>query len=216
MPCGATVEPKINFKRKIKQKHSGDSFEIIFWGFINRNKGIETLLEAMKFVPRDLPIKLTIKGAFHENIGKKKNETIMYRNRLSEYIKKSKDNRIILQCDFYQIDDLSSFLLKSDCCILPFNDGASNKRSSLFNTLAFGLPIITTKTDITPTIFKNSPFIKLVEVNNSSQLAEQIILAYKENLKVAIKKRDVMSYFNRSYSWEMLSRKIFDFYQEIA
>lgn len=47
-------------------------------------------------------------------------------------------------------DDVASLLCESHICILPFDDGATFRRTSLLTAAAYGVPIITTRGDATP------------------------------------------------------------------
>lgn len=209
MACGALFND-VSFDLEPK-----NFFDVAYWGFLNKNKGIETFIKAIPLISKELPIRFTVKGAIHEQIGDKHNVTIEYKQTLNTLVTELNDPRITFDCGFYTDTDLISFLGKIDCCVLPFVDGASNKRSSIFNSLSVGLSLITTKTSQTPEPFLNQPFVQFIDPHDNIELARKIEALYHTGLH-KINKTEVVSFYKNNFSWDLLGDQIFIFYKKVA
>lgn len=151
---------------------------------------------------------MKIKTAFH------KGDSVNEKSNLFRNILKNTDNRIELIHGFIGIDKLSELFKNSDCCVLPFLDGLSNKRSSFFNALAFGLPVISVRTSKTSEDTKNKNFIRLIKDPTPSKLAREIIYIYKLKQKNILNRADIFNFFENNYSWNKIVVSVIKFYGE--
>lgn len=120
------------------------------FGHLYRMKGLETFLESLKHVSRDVRV-LIIGGA----------GDVSYLEKLKEICRTTGVDGQVLWLG-YCIDELASiYLSASDICVLPFNDGVRLNNSSFAVAASHGLPIVTTQGDNLEAPFINNENVKL-------------------------------------------------------
>ena len=120
------------------------------FGHLYKMKGLETFLESLKHVSRDVRV-LIIGGA----------GDVSYLEKLKEICRTTGVDGRVLWLG-YCIDELASiYLSASDICVLPFNDGVRLNNSSFAVAASHGLPIVTTQGDNLEAPFINNENVKL-------------------------------------------------------
>ena len=181
---GANIFPaKRNEKeiKKIREKIAPNKEKIAcFFGRIAQQKGLESLFTALAEVAKQRPIKLLMIGEFESKEIEKK---------LRERIKQLGIESKIHWTGYLKGRLLSQHFYASDFCVLPFEDGLTFRRGSYLAALVHGLPIISTKTRLTPTCLKHKQNIFFVKPNNKNELTQAMKeLGENTKLQALIKK----------------------------
>lgn len=112
------------------------------FGLLNHTKGVESLLRALRILlDRGLEVVLVQVG---EEVGKSDPTNRANQARLRRMAHELSLGRHIVWTGYLPPEELSRSLQALDCCLLPYNDGASYRRTTLLTALAHGLPVVTT------------------------------------------------------------------------
>jgi glycosyltransferase involved in cell wall biosynthesis len=175
---GINVEPISDldgqYRKKIRQDLRVSDSEIIFsfLGFIIVRKGIDTLIYALKDLIRsNHKIKLLIIGG-REHLGK---EDINFVEEMDALIKNLGLKEHVTWTGYCSHKEVSSYLLASDVCVLPFDEGVSLKRMSFITAVAHSLPLITTKGETLSKMLVDGENVVLVPPKNPHALASAML-----------------------------------------
>lgn len=105
-------------------------------------------------------------------------------------------------------DKVIDLYRESDCNLAYFIDGLTTRRSSVIGSFAYGVEVLTTVTNYTEDVFKDKPFINLLNTDNinfSIQMKQ-----FLKNYTVPDKSRrsEVVDYYQTNFSWESIVKKI--------
>lgn len=195
-------------KREIRSNLSikNDETVICFFGYIRPNKGIENLLEVFwSLIKNDgyKNLKLIIIGGIYP----------AYKRKISFYLKNPLlENKIIFQ--EYADENLVSKIFKIvDFCVLPYDDGLTNKRGSFFACLFHRLPIITTYSKYLPDGLENYKNVMIITPQNKIELKKAMIeLINNNSLRNNLSKNITEAL--KKYSWESIAQYHVDFYHK--
>lgn len=154
----------------------------LFFGFARQGKGIETLLEAFSRV-RSSEINMLFAGQPPEQ---------EYRNEMDSLCKDLNIQDRVKWAG-YQPPELVSLLFSAcKAAVLPFEDGATERRGSLLAAIAHQVPVVTTRGPFTPEMFRDGINMSIAESLKAEELAEnmQMILddpGYADNLRQGAK-----------------------------
>jgi glycosyltransferase involved in cell wall biosynthesis len=101
-------------------------------------------------------------------------------------------------------EQIAKIYLSPSIALSYFVDGISSRRGSALTSLQFGVPLLTTKTSETPSVFKNLPFIKLVEVNSFKSHFQESLKEFLSFSESQINQREIRSYFMKNFSWDVI------------
>ena len=173
-----------------ERKHNFDfQYNLLFFGYIKPYKGLDTLLEAMPLVLKQLPqLKLTIAGEVY-------GDDSVYLDIIKKY---HLEDYIILNNRYISNEEVKDFFLDADVCVLPYKHATQSGIIQL--SYAFGVPVIATAVGGIPEVIQEGKTGSLVPLNDVKALAEAIINFYqhfdlKESYQHIIKE-------NNNYSWE--------------
>jgi len=149
IPIGSNIrkEPPADFDRDRQRSLWGvgtDDWLLAYFGFLNANKGGETLVRALADLVRTgKPARLLMVGA---QVGSSDSTNLAYLERVEGLIRELGVADRVQWTGFTGASDVSANLLAADCAVLPYREGASLRHGSLMAALAHGLPIVTTET----------------------------------------------------------------------
>jgi len=120
-----------------------DVFLLGYFGFINEEKGIESLLEALRRL-RDarFPAHLLLVGGLHSD---REAEVSPYREELVRMIRALGLREAVTATGYLDADAASKHLVALDLAVLPFRDGVTTKRSSFLSILSHDVPVLATR-----------------------------------------------------------------------
>lgn len=204
MPCGPLFEPEAG---ELEGSPVACEPTLLHWGFLGPDKGIEILLDAVNHLPRTLDFKVVIRPSLHKPIPGRET-SIAYMESLAARVRASNDQRIDFVVGFVENMQLRVLLRDAMWCVLPFTDGASNRRSSLFTSLAFGLPIITTDSRLTPGALRAvNPWVHLVPAGDAHSLSMAISWALTQKPGRSAR-QSVRRLFTSNFSWHVIGAQI--------
>jgi glycosyltransferase involved in cell wall biosynthesis len=120
-----------------------DDFLLVFFGYVYRGKGVDTLIEAFHGAAASRPrLRLALVGATIDTPGNRAHEAQLRARAAALGI----EDRIVWT-GAYQADSLepSRFLHQADAGVLPFDVGVSLRNTSLAALAAHHLPVVTTR-----------------------------------------------------------------------
>jgi polysaccharide biosynthesis protein PslF len=162
-----TVQPGCDARRAVRERlgFQEDDFVVAYFGFLVPNKGIETLLQAAAAAPAATKL-LVIGGAYED--GHKYESDL--RDRAAE---PGLAGRVVWTGTVS--DTVSGELLgAADCASLPYDEGASFKRSTLMAALQVGLPVVTTRGPELDPAMRDGENLLLVKPHDARALASAI------------------------------------------
>ncbi|MBI4651938.1 glycosyltransferase family 4 protein [Candidatus Desantisbacteria bacterium] len=187
---------------------------ISYFGFINKDKGLEFLFRALRQVlDRGHKTKLLIIGEpdyRNKDLNAKYNEDL---KKLSYALNIESE---IFWAGYCSPRDISMCLLSSDMAILPFMDGEPCKHSSFWSVLDHGVPTISTfnPSKCLPEGIKNEENVILIPRNKVDELALIITKYIQEpELLRQLGERGKKLVDDR-YSWENVVNKLISIYKE--
>ena len=135
---------------------------ILFFGFIRKYKGLDILLDAMKIVKQQTPVKLLIAGEFYEDS--------------TPYLQQIKANEIedvvILKTDFVPDREVKYYLCAADAVVQPYRDATQSGVTPL--AYHFEKPMIVTNVGGLPAMVPDG-IAGLVAEPDALSIAEKIV-----------------------------------------
>jgi glycosyltransferase involved in cell wall biosynthesis len=162
---------------RAKASAGNEDFLLAYFGLINRNKGLDVLLESIaKLRSEYIPARLLIIGA----VGTSDPTNVIYANEIEAMIQERGLMPYVSRVGYLQDDGaIGSFLAASDAVVLPFVDGASYRRGSLMAAIRYACPIVTTAPRVQIPTFVDGENLRLVEAGNSASLASALRELYR-------------------------------------
>lgn len=210
---GSSIEPSslVTAGRKIELKNKWGvrpgHLTISYFGFINDGKGFDDLLKSLRIcLDQDLPCHLICLAEFTP-------DRDAYHKIMKQLADSLKLEGRITFTGYLDQKEAAEGLASCDYTVLPFNYGASTKRSSLLAALACGCPVITTSDDSLPPFFENGRNIVLVPPRDPLQLAEAMIHLGKDSAllqKIGAGAKTLTRYF----SWDKIAEKHYQIYRK--
>ena len=155
-----------------------DEFLLVFFGYVDKNKGIETLFRAVQIAGKETDrIRLAMIGGGR---GSATQEADQRAQSISKYEKEilalpdqlGISNKVVWLSGYDSDSDAASmYLYAADVCVLPFDQGVTLSRSSLAAALAHRIPIITTRGEYLETPFQHEVNVFLCPPKDSDALA---------------------------------------------
>jgi len=145
---------------------------LVFFGFARPGKGLETLVEALPYLPPELMAQVVIVSADPEP---------EYRSRMSVLCAELGVGESVQWTGYLPERDVSSVFMASTAAVLPFEDGATARRGSLLAALVHGVPVVTTAGPGTPEVFRHGSNMLLSPPRDSYDLAANIARVLRDD-----------------------------------
>ena len=158
IPIGSNVTPELppDFDVGVWRKKAGaevGDFLLAHFGFVNRSKGIETLLRTLSILRADgFPARLVMIGG---RTGTSDPTNAAYNDEIDTLIRHLNLDDVIHWTGFVDDRHVSAYLTAADAVVLPFRDGASYRRGSLMAAIRHGCAIITTQPAVSVPAFRH-------------------------------------------------------------
>ena len=226
IPIGANVKPRLPsaFDRaawRARWKVGAGDALLCHFGFVNRSKGIETLLRALsmlvtgeelQFAPRLLMI-----GG---RVGSSDPTNVAYLRHVEELIESMGLSERVLWTGFVPEEEVSAAFAAADCCVLPYLEGASLNHGTLMAALAHGMPIVTTSGATTSTVPAPKELVDvenvlLVPPDNAPLLADAILRLLKSPV-VQQRLSEGARTLSRLFDWESIAARHMEVYGGLA
>ncbi len=180
---------------------------ILFFGYLNPNKGFDTLLQALVGLKsKDPNIKLLVLGGGLEG----END---YHQKVKNKIKKMNLSESIIWAGFCSPDKVSQYFYACDVCAFPFIEGVFLNRSTLLAAIVHKIPSVSTYSSKSPPELKDGQNILLVSPENSSELEKTLFKLLKDK-DLQEKIRQNLGKLAKYFSWEDIAKKYIELYED--
>ena len=187
-------------------------------GLLNTSKGVEDVLRAARLLKdRGVAARLIMLG---EELGDSDQTNRAYRTRLLRLAEDLDVVSDITWTRYLPSADMSRALQSLDCCLLPYVDGASYRRTTLLTALAHGLPVVTTQPSRAaqgagmPRL-QDGDHCLLVPPGDAESLAEAAARVLADNTlrqRLSAGAREMAGHF----TWDAVAAKTIHFYQQVT
>ncbi len=221
IPIGSNIapDPPPDYAREAwREAHGYDANALVvgFFGFLNRSKGVETLLHAVaQLAETSLPIHLLFIGG---RTGSSDSTNAAYAREIDLLVERLALAERVQYTGFVEPAEISAALLSTDICALPYRDGVNLRRGTLHACLAHGCAIITT-----------SPERPVMELGDGESTAQSVYLVPPEDsqaLADAIQQlwsspamrarlRQAAEALAQSFSWDRIAAQTLYFFQQL-
>jgi len=183
IPIGSNILPPTATRNgsEWRQEHGFGASDLLVghFGFLNRTKGVETLLRAVKWLltEKGLPIKLVFIGG---RTGSSDSSNASYAQEIDELIYQLGLAERVSWTGFAEPQTISAALRAVDLVALPYIDGASLRHGTLHAALAHGVPTITTRPPVPIPELAHGDSVLLVCPGDSVALSESILSIWSD------------------------------------
>lgn len=151
------------------QRHDNPEFTIAYFGFINRSKGVDLLLEALALArSQGERWRLNMIGG---QTGSSDPTNASYLLEIESLIERYALGDSLTWSGFVSDTEVSLQLHEADVVALPFHDGASYRRGSLIAAIQHGCAILTTQPAVSVPAFVDEQNMLFCEQNADSVYA---------------------------------------------
>jgi len=181
-----------------------DTFLLGYFGFINEEKGLDSLL----FAIRDLraakfPVHLLLVGGLHSD---REAEVSPVQERLRRLLETLRLQDVVTATGYLESDAASRALVGVDLAVLPFRDGVTTKRSSFLSVLSHDVPVLSTRGAHLPAALQHGDNVDLVEAEAPEATGRALATAV-QRLAADATLRDRLRaggrrLFEESFAWE--------------
>jgi glycosyltransferase involved in cell wall biosynthesis len=190
------------FDENKEQLGLGDQFVLLFEGTIWKRRGIQTVIDAVKLVQNDIPIKFVVVGDGPDL------------DFLIAYSKERKLDNSVLFTGWVDLETLSRYISVSDLCIIPFLDTNVNRRgvpNKLFEYIVHDKPVLSSRLKGISLTFNEDEVI-FFEPGNAEDLANKLLWCYEHrDVLVSITQRAKDRYF-AEYTWDRMEKELYRSY----
>ncbi len=172
---------------------------LLTFGFIGRNKGIETVINALPRVVEKHPETLyMVLGKTHPNVLRQSGEE--YRNYLQRLVKSLKlDDHVLFLNEFVNEEELFKYLSASDIYITPYLNEAQITSGTLAYAVGVGSAVISTPYWHAAELLDDGRG-KLFDFGNSDELSN-IFMDLLDNPKARMDLREKAYDYGRTITW---------------
>lgn len=176
---------------------------IAHFGFINKSKGVETLLKALaKLRSEGHPFRLVMIGG---RTGTSDHSNAPYAEHIDKMIVNMGLEPFIHWTGFVKDEDVTAYLKATDFVVLPFRDGASYRRGSLMAAIRHGCAIVTTTPQVEIPTFQNRENMLLFPPGDTKALVRTI----KQLMTDSVLNYHIITgavALNREFDWEGIAQ----------
>jgi glycosyltransferase involved in cell wall biosynthesis len=187
---------------------------IVHFGFLNRAKGVETLLYAHDSLLRaGQPIRLLMAG---DPLGASDPSNQAY---YEEILAKAAE--LNLNAPWLQwTGDLSETelihaILSADVIALPFKEGANLRRSTLIMALSLGRPVVTTEPPIPIPFLESGHNIMLARRDDQADFARQLALILRYEPTLQRLERNAAT-LKQHFDWDVIAGQYVEAYERLV
>lgn len=179
-------------------------YDIIFFGRVCKEKGIEDLIKALSIVKRD------ISNVTAAVVGPISVDYLLEIKMLTKYYDVEENISFLGVKD--SIDDVHKIAIQSKICVLPTY--ADTIPGTILESMLMGIPCITYNTGGIPSM-KTEGVIKIVNVGNVEMLISEIINMLSNPTERMIQSKKASKYVNTRWSDDKIYSDIVNVYKKI-
>lgn len=171
IPIGSSIAPVAGAPGSSRREERarlglpGNASILVHFGLVYPGKGLETLFAALAVLRRSVPdVRLLI-------VGDTRPAERSYRAGLESLAERVGIAPAVTWAGRRSGDEVSRLLQAADLYVVPYDDGATIRRSSLITGLAHGLPVVSTRSTLASTYLRDGGNIALVPPRDACALA---------------------------------------------
>jgi glycosyltransferase involved in cell wall biosynthesis len=215
IPIGSNISRVENIDKAAYRAQAGalpDDFLIVFFGLINRSKGLDTLLESLaRLRDEGVPAHLAIVGG---GAGSSDPTNVETMREIDALIARLNLSTLVKQTGYLDDPTVSGFLSAADVVALPFADGASYRRGSLMAALEHGCATVTTTPQVAIPSFTDGANLCLVPPGDPAALANALRHLYASPDERATLCAGALE-LGKRFNWAEIARTTLDWYQRV-
>ena len=221
IPIGSNIAPTATpDDRPAFRRHWGfgpDEPLLVYFGFVNRAKGADTLVEALaRLRAAGLPARLLMLGG---QVGASDPTNARFLDEVKALAERRGVADAIVWTGFLPEAEVSQALVSADIAALPYRDGVSLQRGTLMAALAHGLPIVTTRA---PGAALSNALPRLEEGVNAALVPPDDPAALAETIRgvwddPALRARlgNGARRLAQAFTWDAIARRHVEFYRDL-
>lgn len=216
VPIGSNiaVKPPADYDRQQWREQlriPPDAFLVGHFGFVNANKGVDTLAHALRLaVEKNLNVHLLMIGGA---VGDSDVTNIQQADQAQQLIGGLGIARRVHWTGFIQEEEVSGHLLACDALAFPYKDGASLRHGTLMAALAHGCAVITTfPQGETPELTERQ--VRFVPPENPHRLAEAIYDLARDDRERA-RLGHAAAEMALNFRWDSIAATTVQFFEEL-
>lgn len=167
---------------------------ILFFGYIRRYKGLDTLLEALPLLRKTLDVHLLVVGEFYH-------DEQIYRKQIDDL---RIGDRVTIVSDYIPNDSVGEYFSAADVVVLPYRSATQSGIAQI--AYQFDKPVIATDVGGLAEVVRHDVTGYIVPPENPAALASAVIDFYKEKNETrfvrAVQKE------KKKYSWDTMVKAI--------
>jgi glycosyltransferase involved in cell wall biosynthesis len=192
-----------------------NDFLLTFFGYADKNKGIETLFRAVQLLSKDRPrVRLAMIGGGRGSTTQTGDDRARQISRYESEVLALPDqlgiaDRVTWLNGYDSDSDAASlYLYSSDACVLPFDQGVTMSRSSFAAAVAHGIPVITTRGATLETPFRHEDNLLLCPPRDPESLAHAVRRVMDERELDATLRKGAHRLASEWFSWAGAVRRL--------
>ncbi len=184
-----------------------------YFGFLNRSKGVETLLHALaRLREQGQPCWLVMIGG---RTGDSDPTNAAYALEIEALVDRLGLADRVMWTGYLEPGEVSAYLVSCDMLALPYEDGASFRRGSLMAALEHGCPVVTTQPAVAMPELRDGENICLVPPGDAASLAVAVTrLAGDHRLRAALGAGARRLY--QGFAWENIADLTLALFGEVS
>lgn len=206
-PTAASLAPRERARIRAALGIDSDALVLAYFGYVYRGKGLETLLEAMRLLLQDsAPSTHLLMVGGGRGVPQAAGEPSRHAAYEASLVELSQTLGVSARVHWlggYETgsDAPGEALVAADMAVLPFDDGAELRRSSIAVVAAAGLPLVTTLPSYREPAFEHGQTAYLVKASAPHELRNAVLrIAGDPALRVTLR-RGASELHQRHYSW---------------
>ena len=184
-------------------------FLLAFFGYVDHNKGIDTLFKALKLVRNHHDnVRLVMIGGGRGTAKRTQTQALIkvdqYEDQLQDLPRRLGIAEAVIWLPGYSSDsdEASLFLRAADACVLPFNEGVTMNRSTLAAAVSHELPVITTQAGKVESPLAHGENVLLCPVKDPAALADSIMDLMRNHALRQKLSQGARRLASESFSWD--------------
>jgi glycosyltransferase involved in cell wall biosynthesis len=181
----------------------------VHFGLFYPGKGVETLLQAVRLLrEHGTAFRLFMIGGLWPGAER-------YYEQLRALATAYQLDRWVHWIGYCPAEEVSAYLLASDLCVLPYDDGISSRRGSLMAALAHRVPVISTHPSIPSAYFKDGENVSLVPPRHPEALRDRILeLMRAPQSKACLGQNGAR--LLQVFSWPRIGQQTLELYAQVS
>ncbi len=188
-------------------------FLLAHFGFVNRSKGLETLLHSLaELHAQNAPVRLLMIGG---RTGTSDPTNAAYADEIDALIARLDLAPCIHWTGFVDDKAVSAYLAASDAVALPYQDGASFRRGSLMAAIHHGCAIIATQPQVAIPTFIDGETMLLIPPGDSAALSGAV-LRLRDSPDLRDHLRQGAKRLSAQFDWSQIARDCVSFFERVC